>query len=153
MLSHDLLEHIEDRDCTITQDEIDQNMDVFNQGIDPALPMALYTKKQADCQEFSIDARVPISQELMVMTVTKHAVNCGDFQQAWREWRQMPAADQTWANWKTHWTHALQENRNNQKLPVAEGDLQEMIWRETWPTNSSLVWTIWRMRQSRKTKQ
>jgi hypothetical protein len=102
VLIRDLLEHIEDRYCTVTQDEIDQNMDLFNRGIDPTLLLAVYTKKLEDCQEFSIYARVPISTELMVTTGTKHAVNCGDFHQAWREWRRTPAADQTLANWKTH---------------------------------------------------
>jgi outer membrane lipopolysaccharide assembly protein LptE/RlpB len=52
----------------------------------------------------------------MVTTGTKHAVNCGDFHHAWREWRRTPAANQTWANCKTHWTRALQENRNIQKI-------------------------------------
>eukprot|EP00804_Cyclotella_cryptica_P012561 CCRYP_014711-RA/>CCRYP_014711-RA protein AED:0.61 eAED:0.33 QI:0/-1/0/1/-1/1/1/0/407 len=116
VLIRDLLEHSEDRYCTITQDEIDKNMELFLRGIDPTLPLAVYTKKQEDCQEFSIDARVPISQELMVTTGTKHAVNCGDFHQAWREWRRTPPANQTWANWKTHWTRALQENCDIQRI-------------------------------------
>ncbi|KAL7482171.1 hypothetical protein ACHAW6_007859 [Cyclotella cf. meneghiniana] len=59
---------------------------------------------------------VPISMELMVTTGTKHAVNCGDFHEAWREWRQTPTADQTWANWMTHWMRALQENHDIQKI-------------------------------------
>jgi hypothetical protein len=62
VLISNLIDHIDDRYCTITQDEIDRNMDVFLRDIDPTLPLAVYTKKQEDCQEFSIDAKVPILQ-------------------------------------------------------------------------------------------
>eukprot|EP00804_Cyclotella_cryptica_P023861 CCRYP_018685-RA/>CCRYP_018685-RA protein AED:0.12 eAED:-0.15 QI:0/-1/0/1/-1/0/1/0/255 len=96
-------------------------MELFLRSIDPLLPLAIYTKKQEDCQEFSIDARVPISQELMVTTGTKHAVNCGDYHQAWREWRRTHPANQIWANWKTHWTRALQENRDIQRITGGGG--------------------------------
>eukprot|EP00804_Cyclotella_cryptica_P003022 CCRYP_006031-RA/>CCRYP_006031-RA protein AED:0.79 eAED:0.44 QI:0/0/0/0.5/1/1/2/0/224 len=99
----ELFEHIKDRYCTITQDEIKRNIELFLRGIDPTLPLAIYTKKQKDCQEFLIDAWVPISSELMVTTGTKHAINCGDFHQAWREWQRTPPPNQTWAK-KTHWT-------------------------------------------------
>jgi hypothetical protein len=66
----------------------------------------------------------------------KHAVNCGDFHHAWWEWRRTPTADQTWANWKTHWTRALQENRDIQKITggggsfagnTMEGDLANQL--------------------------
>eukprot|EP00804_Cyclotella_cryptica_P025455 CCRYP_017202-RA/>CCRYP_017202-RA protein AED:0.33 eAED:0.21 QI:0/0/0/1/1/1/3/0/788 len=121
VLIRDLFEHIKDRYCTITQDEIDRKVDLFTRGIEPMLQLAVYNKKQEDCQEFSINAWVPISPELMVTTGTKHTVNCGDFHPAWREWRRTLAADQTWANWKTDWTHALQENRNIQKITCGRG--------------------------------
>jgi hypothetical protein len=97
----DFLDYIKDCYCTITQDEIDKNMEVFYKGIDPTLPLAVITKRQEDCQEFYINARVPISQELMMTTGTKDAVNCGDFHQAWQEWRHLTTASQTWANWNT----------------------------------------------------
>jgi hypothetical protein len=128
-------------------------MDLFNQGINPTLPLAVYTKKQEDCQEFSINARVPISQELMVTKGTKYAINCGDFHHAWREWRRMPAAYQTWDDWKTPWTRALQENCDIQKITGGRGGSQGILRRETWPTNSSMAWTIWQMQWCKRMKQ
>ena len=76
----------------------------FNEGIDPTLPLAGYTRKQETCQEFAQDANVPISEELMVTTGTKHALQCGSLTQAWCEWRHLPAGQHTWLNWKSHWT-------------------------------------------------
>ena len=112
----DLIDHVRDRYCAISQDEIDKNLLVFGTGIDPSLPLAVYTRKQETCQEFAQDANVPISEETMVTTATKHALQCGGLTQAWREWRRTVVADQTWPNWKTHWTTAFNEQRDITKL-------------------------------------
>lgn len=112
----DLIDHIRDRYCAISQDEIDKNLIAFGTGIDPSLPLAVYTRKQETCQEFAQDANVPISEETMVTTGTKHALQCGGLTQAWREWRRTAAADQTWPNWKAHWTAAFNEQRDITKL-------------------------------------
>ena len=60
-------------------------MDKFNKGIDPTLPLVVYIQKQETCQEYAQDAKVPISEELMVTTGTKHALQCGGLIQAWCE--------------------------------------------------------------------
>lgn len=112
----DLIDHIRQRYCHIAQDDIDANMDKFNEGIDPTLPLAVYTRKQETCQEFAQDANVPISEETMVTTGTKHALQCGGLTQAWREWRRLPADQHTWLNWKSHWTAAFNEQRDISRL-------------------------------------
>ena len=112
----DLIDHIRQRYCQIAQDDMDANMSKFYEGIDPTLPLAVYTRKQETCQEFAQDAKVPISEELMVTTGTKHALQCGGLTQAWREWRRLPAAQHNWLNWKTHWTTAFNEQRDISRL-------------------------------------
>ena len=112
----DLIDHIRDRYCQIDQSDIDKNLDTFNQGIDPSLPLSVYIRKQENCQDFANDARVPISQETMVSTGTKHALQCGDFTEAWKAWNRQAAVNKTWPNWKTHWTQAFNENRAIQRL-------------------------------------
>ena len=102
VLVHDLLNHIRDRYCHIGQDKIDRNMETFLKGIDPSLPLSVYTRKQENCQDFAADARVPISEATMVTTGTKRAIQCGDFTDAWKEWNGHPDADKTWPTWKTH---------------------------------------------------
>jgi hypothetical protein len=68
----DLLDHIKDRYCHIDQADLDKNLDRFNQGIDPSVPLIVYIHKQEDCQEFTHDGHVDISEATMVTTGTKH---------------------------------------------------------------------------------
>ena len=93
-----LTDHICHWYCQIAQDDIDANMVCFNEGIDPTLPLAVYTQKQGTCQEFANDAGVPISKQMMVTTSTKHALQCGGLTQARREWRRTLFANHTWLN-------------------------------------------------------
>ena len=58
------------------------NLADFNTGIDPGLPLAVYTRKQEQCQVFAFDAAVPISEATMVTTGTKHALACDNITMA-----------------------------------------------------------------------
>lgn len=120
----DFIDHIRSRYCKISQDEIDANLTKFNEGIDPSMPLAVYTRKQERCQDFANDAEVPISQAAMVTTGTKHALQCGGMTMAWREWKRRPANQQTWANWKTDWTQAFNEQRDINRLTGGNFDNQ-----------------------------
>jgi hypothetical protein len=93
----------------ISQPDLNNNVTYFNQGTDPNLPLAVYTRKQEKCQTFAQDAGVPISKEMMVTTGTKHALNCGNLTLAWQEWKLCPLLDLMWNNWKDHWTVAFAE--------------------------------------------
>jgi hypothetical protein len=64
-------------------------------------------RKQEKCQTFTQDVDVPISEEMMVTTGTKNALNCGNMTLAWQEWKHQPLLDHTWNNWKGHWTAAF----------------------------------------------
>ena len=116
----DLIEHIKDRYCHIDQSDLDANLEKFNQGIDPSVPLIAYIRKQEDCQEFANDGHVPISEESLITTGTKHALQCGSFTDAWREWNRIPRANRTWLAWKTHWTRAFEEQRTIQRLTGGE---------------------------------
>jgi hypothetical protein len=112
VLVRDLLNHIQDHYCHICQDKIYKNMETILKGIDPSLPLSVYTRKQENCQDFTADARVPISEATMVTTGTKHTIQCGDFTNASKEWNRHPEANKTWTNQKNHWTRAFQENQD-----------------------------------------
>jgi hypothetical protein len=112
----DLYDHIMDRFAHISQQEIDENLATFNEGIDPSKTLAIYTRKQELCQHVANDADVPITEATMVTTGTKHAVATGGMDQPWKEWKRMIAGNRTWANWKTHWTDAFQEKRELVRL-------------------------------------
>jgi hypothetical protein len=56
----------------------------------------------------------------MVLTGTKAAINCGGIELAWREWRRCPAINQTWNNWKTHWTAAFTKSHNINQMTAGD---------------------------------
>jgi hypothetical protein len=107
-----LVNHIATTYAQISQPDLDNNLANFNMGIDPGLPLAVYTRKQESCQVFAHNAAVPISEATMVTTGTKHALVCGNMTMAWREWNCRAIANHTWPSWKTHWTSAFAKMRN-----------------------------------------
>ena len=117
-----LTTHILSTYAQISQPDMDANMAEFNIGMDPILPLAVYTRKQEKCQVFASDAGVPISEATMVTTGTKHALATGNMTLAWREWRRRPVADHTWHLWKTHWTAAFAEMRDINRMTTAESN-------------------------------
>ncbi len=106
---HMLVQHIATTYAQISQPDLDNNLVNFNTGIDPGLPLAVYTRKQEHCQVFALDVAVFISMATMVTTGTKHALACGNMTMAWCEWNRCVIADHTWATWKTHWMAAFAE--------------------------------------------
>ena len=58
-----------------SQPDLDDNMTEFNIGINSGLPLAIYTRTQEKCQIFAADVGVPISNKLMVITGSKHALS------------------------------------------------------------------------------
>jgi len=95
-------------------------MNEFNIGINPGLPLAVYTCKQEKCQVFAADAGVPISDELMVTTGSKHALSSSNMTLGWREWKCLPAIQHTWDNWKIHWTAAFAKMRDISRMTTGE---------------------------------
>ena len=107
----DFIDHICGRYCHIDQADLDKNLELFQQGIDPSLPLIIYIRKQEDCQEFAHDGHVDISEATMVTTGTKHALQCGASTDSWKEWNRIPRINQTWAAWKNHWTRSFEEQK------------------------------------------
>ena len=77
-----LVHHIATTYVQISQLDLNDNLADFNTGIDPGLPLAVYTRKQEQCQVFAFDAAVPISEATMVTTGTKHALACDNITMA-----------------------------------------------------------------------
>ena len=105
-----------ERFAKILQTDIDANLAWLSQGIDPTLTLVVYTRKQELCQETASDSGVSISEKTMVTTGTKNAVATGRMVVAWRKWMCTIALNRSWNAWKSHWTQALQEKREIQKL-------------------------------------
>jgi hypothetical protein len=104
-----LVHHIATMYAKLSQPSLGNNLANFDKGINPGLPLAVYTRKQERCQVFTLNAAVPISKATMVTTGTKHALACGNMTMAWCEWNCCTIANHTWPNWKIHWTSAFTE--------------------------------------------
>jgi hypothetical protein len=111
-----LFTHIHTTYAQISQPDLDNKVTNFKQGINPNLALAIYTHIQEKCQTFAQDAGMPISKEMMVMTGTKHALNCGNMALAWQEWKRHPLLDHTWTNWKDHWMAAFAKMRDINRM-------------------------------------
>jgi hypothetical protein len=92
---HTLVTHILTTYAQISQPDLDDNLMEFNTGIDPILPLAVYTRKQEKFQVFTDNASVPISDATMVTTGTKHAFATRNMTLAWREWKHCLIAGHT----------------------------------------------------------
>ena len=115
-----LVQHILTTYAQISQPDLDDNMNEFNIGINPGLPLAVYTRKQEKCQVFAADAGDPFSNELMVSTGSKHALSSGNMMLGWREWKRLPAIQHTWDNWKIHWMAAFAKMRDISRMTTGK---------------------------------
>ena len=97
--------------ATISQSEVDDNINKFNEPIDASRTIAVYIRKQELCQGVAEDAHVPITDATMVTTGTKHAVSAGGMDDAWRVWMRLTNDQKTWVRWKTMWSGAFLEKR------------------------------------------
>ena len=112
----DVYEYVMGNYATISQDEVDDNLNKFNEPIDTSQTLAVYIRKQELCQEMAEDAHVPITESTIVTTGIKHAVSAGGMDDAWRVWMRLPNDQQTWVRWKTMWSVAFLEKRELVRL-------------------------------------
>jgi hypothetical protein len=117
---HTLVQHILTAYAQISQPNLDNNMTKFNTGINPGLPLSVYTCKQEKCQVFPTNVGIPISDKLMVTTGSKHVLSSSNMMLGWRELKHRPAIEHTWANWKTHWTAAFAKIRYISRMTTGE---------------------------------
>jgi hypothetical protein len=115
-----LVQHIATTYAQISQPDLYNNLANLNTGIEPGLPLAVYTRKQECCQVFALNAAVPISEATMVTTGTKHALSCSNMIMAWREWNRCAIANHTWPNWKTHWMSVFAEMHGINRMMAGE---------------------------------
>jgi hypothetical protein len=115
-----LIMHILNTNAQISLLDLDDNMTNFHSSINSGLPLAVYTRKQEKCQVFAANAGVPISDETMIITGTKHALACSNMMLAWHEWKCCLPIDHTWPNWKAHWTTAFAKMRNINRMTASE---------------------------------
>ena len=71
--NRDVYDYIMGNYATISQTEVDANLDTFNKPADASRNLAVYICEQELCQEMAKDAHVSITEATMVAIGTKHA--------------------------------------------------------------------------------
>ena len=97
--------------ATISQAEVDANLDTFNEPINTSCTLVVYIRKQELCQEMADDRHVPTTETTMVTNGTKHPVVTDGMDDEWRVWMQLSNDQKTWVIWKTMWSGAFPEKR------------------------------------------
>ena len=111
VIIRDVYDYVMGNYATISQAEVDTNLNTFNELIDASCTLDFYIWKKELCQEMAEDAHVTITEATMVTTGTEHAVANGVMDDAWRVWMRLPNAQQTWVRGKTMWSGAFIEKR------------------------------------------
>jgi hypothetical protein len=105
-----LIMHILTTYTQISKPDLDDNMTDFHSGINSGLPLAIYTRKQEECQVFAADAGVPISDKTMITTGTKHALECGNMKLTLHKWKCCPHSRPNLAQLESPLEHCLCQN-------------------------------------------
>ena len=129
---HDINFHIFGCYILIIKTIINNNKTLFGQPIDINKLLAVYIKKHEKWQSFAVDAQVPISQETMIYTCTKHAIATGLFNQAYKVWKHHrtsnnPMIEQTnnqTMKWSQCWWNTLLLECHTLWMTKLLGDLE-----------------------------
>ena len=97
----DVYDYLMGNYATISQAEVDANVNKSNEPIDARRTLAVYICKQELFQDMEEDAHVPITEATMVTTGTKHSVATSGMDDAWRVWMRLPNNQKNWVRWKT----------------------------------------------------
>ena len=98
--------------ATISQAEVEDNLNKFNEPINDSLTLVVYILEQELFQDMAEDTHVPITDSTMATTGTKHAVETGGMDDSWRVWMRLLNDQQTWVQWKTMWSGDFLEKRD-----------------------------------------
>lgn len=84
------------------------NLNKLNAPYNPALPIVELFQQVEDCQDLAAAANNPFSDSQVVAYAYHNIYQTSMFSETCREWRRLPAADQTWAAFNTHFANAHQ---------------------------------------------
>jgi hypothetical protein len=79
-----------------TPDAMRQNNLNFLAAYNPQEPPELLFKRCTDCQEIAIIAKVPYTNEQLIMNVIDLLTRCGMYTRNMEDWDRKPDADNTW---------------------------------------------------------
>jgi hypothetical protein len=79
-------------------------------------PIDIYFQTIGDCVQFTTNGQVPFTANQIVQTAYHAVSKSGLYNDACKEWRQKPVAEQTWAAFKTYFATEYNDLKEQQRL-------------------------------------
>jgi len=116
----DLLTHLETTYAQLDQDQLTTNMEMLKVPWEPSESMEPLWQRAVNAQQVAHAGNDPITDTTLLRIFRKVIGDRGLFELDLRDWDKKEPADQTWDNFKTHFTNA---NKERMKKTTA-GQLQ-----------------------------
>ena len=129
----DLITHLMDSYGQVEDDDLIQNEKNLHKPWSPSLPLEDFWKQLRDCQAFAAD-HDPITNPALVRAGITNLEQSGVFDDALKSWRKKTRAEQTWANFQTHFNAANKERLRSK----TSGDFAAIV-EETSPTDPAIA--------------
>ena len=123
-----ILQHLENTYGTITADDLEKNLTAMNRQWDIHEPIENLFHQLKDAREFAATVD-PISESMAVRAGVKILENTSSFTESIREWRMKGIAEQTLANFRTHFKKA--DSERNRKLTSQGAGYHQAAFVET----------------------
>ena len=119
-----MLTHLFDRYGNIAEHIIQDNKATIDEPFDPAQPFAVYTRRIEHCQQLATDKGTPYTDAQLVQIGIMAITKTGLFNDDYLRWRQLGAAQHTWANFKSHFNAAHTDWRDLSRMTAQQAGFQ-----------------------------
>jgi hypothetical protein len=119
--TRELIEHLLRTYGNITPTDLAENDLRFKAAYDPAEPIETLYSQLEDAMDYADAGANAYTPNQVVSNAYTLVFNTGMFPEACRDWRKLPAADKTWATFKTDFAEAYRDFRLSQTTTQTQG--------------------------------
>lgn len=111
-----MIQHLMRRYGKISESDKARCKAEFASNYDPDRSIACYWKMMDDTTQLADDAGIPFSAAQILQQATFQMKKCGLYKDEMKEWKRKPVDEQTWANFKTHFSDAYFELKEDNDI-------------------------------------
>src|SRR5210317_1532119 len=117
----EIFDHIFDQPSgEVTEDDVEEcRQSIEQQKYSLEEELAVYYKWLMDYQQYAQQGGEEVTNSTIMNIALRHIRATGHFNKACREWKAKPAAQKTWANFKTHFNKARKEAKQDAAISGA----------------------------------
>jgi hypothetical protein len=112
--ARDMLDHLFETYGNITAVDLEINFEHMRRAWDPQQPVETLFKQIQDCADYSESGGFPIGPSQQINVGYAKIFATGHFMSACRRWNEKPAAEKTWAHFKSHFAAAHRQHKQMQ---------------------------------------